>query len=278
MSNTLPLVDFCGLKFSKLLLGSNPFSGFSHNGTEMDDEMSDFYKASEIVKAFNEAKNCGINGFCGRGDRHMLRVIREYANAEPNPLYWIAQTVPEFNSFDTSIYLLTAFKPLKPTGIYHHGGMADNLINDGKKDVVKDNLKKIRDTGCLTGVASHQPEIIAMYEEEGWDVDFYLTCFCNLTGRGKKGITAVQGSIDEKFTQEDPPKMAEVVRKVKKPCVAFKIFGAGRWTKTYEDTYKSIKFAIDNIKPNDVILTGVYQKDKNQIKENADILRKIMNV
>ncbi|MCM8816933.1 MAG: hypothetical protein NC913_05420 [Candidatus Omnitrophica bacterium] len=273
----IPQVDFLGFKISKLILGSNPFSGFSHQTPQMDEEMLDFYTAEEIKKAWDQAQNCGINGFCARGDRHILRIAREYYNeGRVKEFHWFVQTAPEFLSFQANVSMIVNSK-FKPSFIYHHGGQLDNLLMEGKKQLVKDQLKMIRDAGYPTGMASHQPEFIEMAEEENWDVDFYLTCFFNLTGRGKSGLTAIVGSQGEIFDMTDPPKMCQIIKKVKKPCVAYKIFGAGRLCKNRTQIKSALKFAIENIKQNDLILFGVFQKTKNQIKENVEIFNEILS-
>ncbi len=273
----IPRVDFLGFKISKIVLGSNPFSGFSHQTKELDEEMLDFYTAEEIKRAWDRAQQLGINAFCARGDRHILRVIREYFNENRiKEFYWFAQTAPEFASFQANLSLIINSK-LKPTFIYHHGGHLDMLLMEGKKHIVRDNLKIIRDTGYLTGMASHQPEFIEMAEEENWDVDFYLTCFYNLTGRGKKELTVIKGSHGEIFDMSDPSKMCRVIKKVNKPCVAYKIFGAGRLSHNKNEIYSALKFAAENIKKNDLILVGVFQKQKDQIKENVEMLSSILS-
>ena len=267
----LPKIDFCGHKISKIILGSNPFSGFSHQTKELDEEMLDFYTSEKIKKAWDQAQIYGINGFCARGDRHIVRILREYYNeGRAKNFYWFAQTAPEFSSFQANLSLITGSK-LKPAFIYHHGGQLDLLLMEGKKQQVKDHLKMIRDTGYPVGLASHQPEFIIMAEEENWDIDFYLCCFFNLTGRGKNELTAIKGSQGEIFDMEDPPKMCQVIKQVKKPCIAYKIYGAGRLCNDRNDLCSALKFANENIKQSDLILIGVFQKYKNQIKENVEI-------
>lgn len=271
------MVDFLGYKISKIILGSNPFSGFSHQNKQLDEEMLDFYTTEEIKKAWDKAQNYGINGFCARGDRHIVRVLREYYNENRmKNFFWFAQTAPEFISFEAGLSIIVSNK-VKPFCIYHHGGHLDNLLMAGQKQTVKDHLKMIRDTGYITGMASHQPEFIAMAEEENWDVDFYLTCFYNLTGRGKKGLTALKGSEGEIFDPSDPPKMCHVIKQVKKPCIVYKIFGAGRMCNSKEQIKSAIKFALENIKSNGLILVGVFQKYKDQIKENVEILSELLS-
>jgi hypothetical protein len=273
----IPEIDFFGHKISKLILGSNPFSGFSHQTPELDSEMMDFYSAEEIKKTWDNAQNSGINAFCCRADRHMVRLLREYYNeGRAKNFHWLAQTAPEYISFQANLSLITSSK-FKPSFIYHHGGHIDNLLMEGKKHIVLEHIKMMRDTGYTCGIASHQPEFIAMAEEENWDIDFYLCCFFNLTGRGKKGLTAIKGSEGEIFDLSDPEKMCEVIKKVKKPCIAYKILGAGRLCKNRDQTKNALRFAIENIKKDDFVLIGVFQKYKDQVKENVEILKEILN-
>jgi len=264
-------------EISKLILGSNPFSGFSHKTPDVDEEMMDFYTCEEIKKTWDIAQDKGINGFCARGDIHMLRLLREYYNeGRMKNFLWFAQTVPELASFEASLHLINSSK-VKPACIYHHGGQLDNLLMEGKKQLVKDHLKMIRDTGYISGMASHQPKFIEMAEDENWDIDLYLTCFYNLTGRGKKGLTSINGSKGEIFDPEDPPMMCKVIKQVKKPCIAYKIFGAGRSCKDEDNIYSAMKFAVENIKPGDLIMLGVFQKYGNQIQQNVEILSRILS-
>ena len=39
----------------------------------------------------------------------------------------------------------------------------------------------MRECGVQVGLGSHIPEVIGYAEERGWDVDFYMTCFYNLS-------------------------------------------------------------------------------------------------
>ena len=36
---SLPTVDFCGIRVSRLIIGANPFGGFSHQNARRDEEM-----------------------------------------------------------------------------------------------------------------------------------------------------------------------------------------------------------------------------------------------
>jgi len=49
------------LRLSRLLLGSNPFSGFSHQGIERDERMVHHYSVARIKQALFEAERLGIH-------------------------------------------------------------------------------------------------------------------------------------------------------------------------------------------------------------------------
>jgi hypothetical protein len=69
----------------------------------------------------------------------------------------------------------------------------------------------------------------------------------------------------EVYLQDDPARMYAVMRKTPKPCLAFKILGAGR----VPSAEKAFKQAFDSLKPNDGVIVGVFPKFTDEIKEDA---------
>ncbi|TFG72422.1 MAG: hypothetical protein E4H27_02630, partial [Anaerolineales bacterium] len=63
---------------SQFILGSNPFSGFSHQGTAMDDAMRRHFTTETIKATLREAAALGVNTLIARTDFHMIRVLLEY--------------------------------------------------------------------------------------------------------------------------------------------------------------------------------------------------------
>jgi len=57
----LPTVDFCGLQVTRLLVGANPFGGFSHQTPERDAEMVAYHTPERIRETWNRAEVAGIN-------------------------------------------------------------------------------------------------------------------------------------------------------------------------------------------------------------------------
>ena len=82
---------------------------------------------------------------------------------------------------------------------------------------------------------------------------------------------------NDKFPPEDPGRMASVLRQVPKPCLAFKILAASRNCASAGSIREALRYALDNIKPTDAIVVGMLQKHKNQVRENAELVRDILN-
>ena len=137
-----------------------------------------------------------------------------------------------------------------------------------------------RELGVPVGLGTHVPEVIERSEEEDWGVDFYLACMQNARRerRGEQsGFLTGKTKANLVFYPEDRPVMLNCLKKVEKPIIAFKIFAGGQMFigKTEEEKRQLIKNAYDEVfsalKPNDLGAIGVFQRDSDQIKENADL-------
>ena len=87
----LPTVDFCGLKVTRLILGANPFGGFSHQSKQRDKEMVNYYSKERILETWERAEKEGINTIITNNETpHVLQAVKEYLDTGGR-LQWIAQ-------------------------------------------------------------------------------------------------------------------------------------------------------------------------------------------
>jgi hypothetical protein len=70
--------------------------------------------------------------------------------------------------------------------------------------------------------------------------------------------------------------MTEVLRNIRKPCIGYKLLAASRNCSTDENIKNAFTFAFDNLKPGDPVIVGMFQKYKNQVAENAGIVRELL--
>jgi len=171
---------------------------------------------------------------------------------------------------------------LNTIGIYHQGTTTDYLYETGQCDKIREMISRYRAMGVPVGLGTHRPDVIDMCDREGWEVDFYLACMQNarknregeqsgfITGKTKQGLI---------FYPEDRPIMLERLKTVKKPIIAFKIFAGGQMFlgKSEEEKRKIIKGVYDEVftalKPDDLAAIGVFQRDRDEIRENTELFR-----
>ncbi len=267
----LPTIALVNHSVSRLIIGGNPFSGNSHMSPELDNEMADWYTNERIKEALFEAERHGITAMLSRGDRHILRLIREYRN-EGGKLDWICQIASELADLKGHIRQVAAAGAMS---IYHHGTRTDNLWHAGRIDEAHELLKAMRDTGVVVGFGSHIPEVIEYVEERGWDLDFYVCSVYNLNRAPRQSqVTTIQRN-EEVFDAADRDRMFRTIRAVPKPVLAIKILGAGRNCTTPEATRAAFQYTFDNIKSTDGVVVGMFTKYGNQIAVNAEIVRSL---
>ena len=68
--------------------------------------------------------------------------------------------------------------------------------------------------------------------------------------------------------------MYNVMRQTRKPCFAFKVLAAGR----IQDggIEPAFRAAFSSIKPTDGILVGMFPRAKDEVRENAEIVHRIL--
>jgi hypothetical protein len=268
----LPTVDFCGTRLSRLLIGGNPFRGYSHLSRELNEEMRTYHTQERVVQTLLRAEECGINCMQSRGDDVIFSVVDAYREAG-GTMHWIAQTASEKPDLFENIREIAA---RGARGIYWHGSMTDRMWKGGEIDRARDYLKAMRDEGVMVGIACHMPEVLRYIEDQGWDVDFYMVCFYNIAKIDRNSMLAGGKMVEEPFDDCDRDIAASFARATDKPCIAYKILAASRKCGSEEDVRGAFRYAFDNIKANDVVNVGMFQKHSDQVAMNADIVRSIL--
>jgi len=268
----LPTVDFCGTAVTRLIIGGNPFRAYSHFSEELDREMQNYYTCANTVSALSDAERAGINTVVMRGDAIIFDVVRSYRE-QGGRMHWIAQTASEHPDFSVNIREIAALGPL---AIYYHGSRTDQCWKEGRIGEVADQLKEIRDLGCPVGLASHMPEVLRHAEEQGWDVDFYMTCLYNISKVDRGSVIAGAARVEEPFDDPDRDIMCAFIRSTRKPCLAFKVLGSRRKAQTPEMLRRAFAYALENIKPTDAMVVGMFQKYRDEAAENAAIVKQLL--
>ncbi|MFH1477588.1 MAG: hypothetical protein ABIH24_08900 [Verrucomicrobiota bacterium] len=257
----LPCVDFCGLKITRLVLGANPFGGYSHQNERRDNEMRAYYTIERIKETWARAEAAGINTMITNNETsHVIQAVREYIG-NGGKLQWIAQI--NGRSKPEMIKAIDEAVDIGCKALYFHGAQTDDVYSRKDDETLRIWCDHARSRGVPVGVAGHAPE--AHLWINGLDiVDFHVVCFFN--------CGSLHDGKGNKFKLKDIGPAVECVRRIKKPCIGYKIMGAGRI-----DPRMAFEYAFDQIKATDVVNVGMYRGDKDDmLEENAAMVREIL--
>jgi hypothetical protein len=262
--SVLPAISLGSHKISRLICGSNPLLGYSYLGSHTDRQMKEYYTAERTAEVLHDCEQAGITAHQASSRHDYFNLLREKGSS----LKIISLDSGQENIKET-------ISAARPIAIVHHGGVTDRLFAEGKAHLVHDYVKAVRETGLLAGVSAHNPDVIRRIADEGWDVDFFMTCFYFLTRhQDKEKPIPVIPVGDYNFFKDDPLVMTQVIRQVKQPCLAFKILGAGRQCSSQESVSAAFQFAFENIKPTDGVIVGMFPWAYDEIGANAGYTRR----
>ncbi|HTQ55569.1 MAG TPA: hypothetical protein VMI94_13970 [Bryobacteraceae bacterium] len=269
----LPTVRFGKHEITRLIIGSNPFYGYSHFNRTLDQLMREWYTQDRKMEVLHACERQGIGTWQLHYNDQPVADFKRY-RAEGGKMNLIL--LADF-ALMKDPKLLPEVARLEPLGIGHHGNRTDERFRNGEKDKIKDFLKAVRDTGVMVGLSTHNPAVIDTAEGENWDVDYYQCCLYRVSRTAEEARAEFgESPIGETFMEKDPERMCKMIRQTKKPCLAFKVFGAGRTSASREDVERSFRFALSHIKPTDAVIVGMFPRFKDEIAENTAVVRSIL--
>ena len=247
---------------SRVILGGNPFSGFSHQSPQMDDRMRHYYSAARIKEEYRRAEALGITTHIGRADHHIMRVLMEYWD-EGGKIQWIAQTCPELGPTMTG-----ASNGIRGGAVacFVHGGRMDWLLANNQLDEAVNAVAEIRKAGLAAGIAGHKPEIFD-WAEKNLDCDFFMCCYYNPTDRSKRP-EHVPG-VTESFHPDDRDAMMRRIERLPKPVIHYKVLAAGR-----TPPKDAFAYVARHLRPQDAVCLGIYSGERpGMLEEDVELLR-----
>jgi hypothetical protein len=265
----VPKMKFGGVEISRMVLGCNPFLGEGHFNPTLAAVMREYFTPERVCDVMHQCNRFGVNAYQLAGGPATLQRFE----SEGGKMHLIVQGGQ--SPLEDQMRSLQAFHPL---AIYNMGETVDRAFQTDSMDKIKEWCKKARDKGVMVGVGTHKPEVIALVEEQNWDVDFYAGCVYNRTRTDGEWRELLHGELmemsREMYLQSDPARMYKVMRQTKKPCFAFKILAAGRIPEAGIE--RAFRTAFESIKPTDGVFVGMFPRVRDQVREDAEIVHRIL--
>jgi hypothetical protein len=269
----LPTIKLGPHQVTRLIIGGNPIYGYSHFNRLLSAHQTAWHTPERVVELLKHCEAKGLNTWQNSYHERSISDLGAY-RAAGGKMNWLCLGKPDW---DQHPEFIEAAAKLKPIGIAPHGALAERLRRQNKLGVLTDLLKRIRNTGVLVGLSSHDPELLELSEEKGWDVDYYMAALYYLT-RPRADLEKILGSnipLGEIYLPGDPPRMFKAIQSARKPCLAYKVLAAGRRVESPAQVRQCFETALANIKPTDALIVGMYQQLGDQVGENAVIVREI---
>ncbi len=263
----LPSIQLASHRVSRLVAGANPLNGGSYQGAHATHCMKEYFTPDRQVEFLQRCERAGITAHQFSNYKNSDYVLAARDRGVKMSFFGLHAEIATVKD---------AVKSIQPIALVHHGGVTDRLFGEGKHQQVHDFVKAVHDGGIMAGVSAHNPDCIKRIADEGWDVDFFMTCFYFLTRKN------VPGAMDKMppvctldmthytWYKDDPAAMTAVVRQVNKPCFGFKILAAGRACLNERRVREAFKIAFTSIKPTDGVIVGMFPRYVDEIQFNAE--------
>ncbi len=262
----VPKMKFGNAEISRLICGCNTFYGYAHFNQILGTIMQEYYTQERVCDVLHQCNRFGINAFNFHASPRGIQDFDRFV-AEGGRMHLVVQGQGDQTEF------INRYKPL---AIYYHGEQTDRAFQNGRLDDIREWCKKMRGMGMTAGVGTHKPEVIAEVESRGWDVDFYAGCVYNRTRTREEWKQVLGGEVVEMqgecYIQSDPARMYKVMRATRKPCFAFKILAAGR----VANAEQAFRTAFESIKPIDGVFVGLFPRVRDEVRENAERVHRIL--
>ncbi len=269
-SPLLPSIMVGRHNVTRLILGGNPIYGHSHFNQLYSQHLIDYHTPARVVELLRTCAAAGINTWQNSYSERTLADI-DRVRDEGVDFHWLCLGKPDWDEHPERIEHAAQRRPI---GIAPHGALAERLHRQKKIPVLLDLLKRIRATGVLVGLSAHNPAVIELAEEQGWDVDYYMCCMYYLT-RPRVEFQKVLGEVPmgEIYLPSDRDRMLKVVGTARKPCLVYKVLAAGRADLSAAGIREAFQFTLSHIKATDAMIVGMFQEFGDQVTSNASTVR-----
>ncbi len=260
----LPMGRIGNVKISRLICGGNLISSFAHSRdlVYVSSLLRNYFTDEKVLETLEICEETGINTAILRLDNHCIGLLKKYWNERGGEIQWIAQVKPpktDLQHFRTDIKRAIDNGAI---GAYIQGGAGDSLVKDGRVDIIAKVLDFIKENGAIAGIGGHKVEVPIACEKAGLQPDFYMK-----TLHSGNYWSAKRQPEHDNIWSTTPQKTIELMKKVKKPLIAFKVLAAGAI-----HPRDGFKFAYEN--GADFICAGMFDF---QVREDVIIAKNILS-
>ncbi len=231
-NNTLPCGSIRGLKVSRLLLGGNLLTHFTHSRDlkYVYNLCAHYNTPQKIVETMQLAEKQGINTLVIHTVPNILKILEDYRFKKGGKIQWIiCPTAYPDVDFDLYKEQVKQLIDIGLDALYLWGVTADRLVREKKISVIKKAVELGKENALPSGVGAHDLEVIKVCEKEKIEADFYIKTFHHHnypTAPQKEQLVEPYTEIPG-YWCKDPDETIQVMKDIAVPWIAFKVMSAG---------------------------------------------------
>jgi len=231
-ADALPCGKIGSLAVSRVLLGGNLLTHYTHSrDLKYVYNLAAHYNTEEkIIETMALAEQHGINTLSVHNPPPIIQTLKKYRRERGGKIQWIicptAECKPGMADYIRQVDdLLDA----GADAIYVWGVRGDQLLAQGKIDLIEKAVGIAKAHGVPSGIGAHDLRVVVECEKRGIESDFYIKTFHHHrypSGPKPDELKAPYAEFPG-YWCKDPQETIEVMKRVTKPWIAFKTMAAG---------------------------------------------------
>jgi hypothetical protein len=218
LKGTLPFGHIGDLKLSRVILGGNLVGGWAHarDLIYVDKLVKSYHTKDKIFETFYLAEKCGIN--CFLTNPVLCEIISEYWKRAIGKIQFISDCAYKGD-------VIAGIKMSIDNGAhscYVQGGIADQLVKDGKLELMAQALELIKQNRLPAGIGAHSLETVKACVDYGLKPDYWVKTLHPLNYWSAKAEPE-----HDNIWCTNPEETIAYMQNLDQPWIAFKILAAG---------------------------------------------------
>ena len=244
---TLPTGRICNLELSRIILGGNLLTHYTHCRDEYYIfKLIEHYNTPEkILETLALAEEHGINAMNVYTVDFTLDLMKKHRD-RGGKMQWIICATAAVENGDLDTYK-DEVKRLVDHGadaMYVWGGHSDAFIAEGKPDLIGECYQILKSHGIPAGVGAHDLRSIQWAEQDKVEADFYVKTHHHhdyASAPKKLDESAPPETEVPGYWDKNPQATADYMSDIEKPWIAFKTMASGTIAPD-----SGLKFAFEN--------------------------------
>ncbi len=279
--NGMPVGKLGNLLVSRIFLGCNQVSGYSH-GRDLRylPELMRAYQTDEkVLETWQLCEECGINTLLSDPFDRPVRLMKKYRRERGGSIRWISEVHPRKPYHECSLQdmreNLKVVLDNEPSALYVQGGIGDSFVMRGAVSDLGELVEDMKSSGLPSGIGGHSIETVKSLVAEGVEPDFFMKTYHSDNYWSATPVEhRVEFNVDSgsEFDHDNiwcikPLETREVMSRINKPWIAFKVLAAGALEPGF-----GFKFAFEG--GADFLCVGMFDF---HVRRNVETVRQVLD-